>query len=353
MTIIYFLLLMTIIIVIHELGHLIAAKYFGVYCYEFSFGMGPLLFKKQGKETQYSIRALPIGGFVAMAGEEADDENYRHIQVPENRRLNNKVWWQKIIIMLAGVTMNFILAFMIFSLTVLANGQYALSPKAEVGSVVANSPAEKAGLMEGDVIIEIAKKDGESKKPKTYEDMQTFFLGYGDVETYVIERNGEQLTFEIQPEFNEESQSYLIGIESNAPEVVEVNALNCWKYGILRMFSMTKMMLQTIGTLLKGQGLNQLSGPVGIYQATGEYVKYGFGVFAQLIGMLSLNIGIFNLLPLPVLDGGQVVITLVEKVIGKPLNDKFKTVVMIACWVVLIGLMLFVTWNDIMRIIGG
>ena len=353
MTIIYFLLLMTVIIVIHEFGHLVAAKFFGVYCYEFSFGMGPLLLKKQGKETQYSIRALPIGGFVAMAGETQDEEAYKDIEVPEDRRLNNKVWWQKIIIMLAGVTMNFILAFVIFSLTVLSNGAYSYSPKAEIGSIVPGSPAEQAGLQVGDVIVEIGKDNGDRYSPKTYEDMQTFFIAYEGVETYVIDRNGEQITFDIQPEFNEETKMYMIGIQSNEPEIVSVNFLNCWKYGILSMGSMTKMMLKTLAALFTGQGLNQLSGPVGIYQATGEYAQYGLLVFMQLIGLLSLNIGIFNLLPLPVLDGGQVVITLVEAVLGREINGKLKTAVMAACWVLLIGLMLFVTWNDIMRIIGG
>ena len=103
MTIIYFLLLLSAIILIHEAGHLVAAKFFGVYCYEYSFGMGPLLFKKKGKETQYSVRCLPIGGYVAMAGEQDGDELYPDVVVPEGRRLTDKKPWQKIIIMLAGV----------------------------------------------------------------------------------------------------------------------------------------------------------------------------------------------------------------------------------------------------------
>ena len=114
MTIIYFLLLLSAIILIHEAGHLVAAKLFGVYCYEFSFGMGPVLLKHKGKETQYSLRALPVGGFVAMAGETDGDEAYPDVEVPAGRRLTEKKPWQKIIIMLAGVFMNFVLAFMIF-----------------------------------------------------------------------------------------------------------------------------------------------------------------------------------------------------------------------------------------------
>lgn len=136
MTIIYFLLLLSAIILIHEAGHLLAAKLFGVYCYEFSFGMGPVLLKHNGKETQYSLRVLPVGGFVAMAGETDGDEAYPDVKVPAGRRLTEKKPWQKIIIMLAGVFMNFVLAFMIFSLVILHNGTFASSPKAVVSTVV-------------------------------------------------------------------------------------------------------------------------------------------------------------------------------------------------------------------------
>jgi regulator of sigma E protease len=110
MTIIYFLILLSMIIVIHEAGHLLAAKKFGVFCYEFSFGMGPLLWQKKGKETRYSIRAIPVGGYVSMAGEEDGDALYPDVKVPAGRRLTDLVWWKKIIIMLAGVTMNVIIA---------------------------------------------------------------------------------------------------------------------------------------------------------------------------------------------------------------------------------------------------
>ena len=351
MTIIYFLLLLSVIIIIHELGHLIAAKYFHVYCYEFSFGMGPLLWKKQGKETQYSIRALPIGGYVAMAGDETNQEVYPDIEVPADRTLPSKPWWQKIIIMLAGVTMNFILAFLIFSLVMLSYGEINGTPRAVVGEVVASTPAEKAGLQNGDVIVELHKDNGESTKPTTFMDLQEFFFGYEGVETYVVERNGETLTFDVQPEYNEESNSYLIGIRAEETDSIKINLLNCWGYGLNHMANMTKSMLRTLANLFRGRGLNQLSGPVGIYQAAGTYASQGLRVFLQLIAMLSLNVGIFNLLPLPVLDGGQVVITLIEAAIQKELSEKLKVAVMSVCWIVLIGLMVFVTWNDIVRIL--
>ena len=350
MTIVYFLLLLTVIISIHEFGHLLAAKLFGVYCHEFSFGMGPLLLKKKGKETQYSIRAIPIGGYVAMAGDETNQEVYPDVEVPVDRTLPNKPWWQKVIIMLAGVTMNFLLAFLIFSMVMLSYGEVQLSPKAIVGEVVENSPAAKAGFEVGDVIVKITQEDGRSIEPKTFSDMQTFGIGYDGKEVYTVDRNGTIIDLEVIPELDEESGLYLIGIRSGEPEVISVNFLNCWKYGFTHMIDMMKTMFTTIGTLIRGRGLNQLSGPVGIYQAAGTYAKQGFSVFLQLMAMLSVNIGIFNLLPLPVLDGGQVVITLVEAIARRQISEKIKTAVMAACWVLLIALMLYVTWNDIMKL---
>lgn len=354
MTILYFILLLSMIILIHEAGHLAAAKLFGVYCYEYSFGMGPLLLKKKTKETQYSLRLLPIGGYVAMAGEVDGDEAYPDVEVPEGRRLTDAAPWKKIIIMLAGVTMNFILAFVLFSLIIFSNGVYATSPKAVVDSVRENSPAEKAGFQAGDEILEITKEDGSSVKPETYLDMQAFTSGYEGEETYTISRDGEVLTITVVPEYNEDSDSYIIGISGASSTVNDVTIVNCWKYGADEMVSITRIMFTTLkGLIFHGSGASQLSGPVGIYQATETYASMGFKYFLFLVAQLSLNVGIFNLLPLPVLDGGQVVITVLEWITHRQFSAKVKTAIMLACWVLLIGLMVFVTWNDITRLIGG
>ena len=353
MTIIYFLILLSMIIVIHEAGHLLAAKRFGVYCYEFSFGMGPLIWKKKGSETQYSIRAIPIGGYVSMAGETDGDQLYPDVTVPEGRRLIEKPWWQRVIIMLAGVFMNFLLAWVLFSLIILSGGGFRTSPEAIVDIVVAGSPAEAAGFQSGDRILNIEKEDGSSVKPKTYLDMQTFTSGYGEKEIYTIDRNGEEIVIEVTPEYSEESDAYLIGIVGPDSGYTSVNILNCWYFGAYEMVTITRLMFMTIMSLLRGIGLSQLSGPVGIYQATETYASMGFASFMFLVAQLSLNVGIFNLLPLPVLDGGQIVITLCEAIARRQLNEKIKTGIMLACWVLLIGLMLFVTWNDIVRLISG
>ncbi len=352
MTIVYFLLLLSVIITIHEAGHLLAAKKFHVYCYEFSFGMGPLIWKKQTKETQYSIRAIPMGGYVSMAGETDGDELYPDVEVPDERRLINRPWWQRIIILLAGVTMNFLLAWVLFSVVYLAQGAYVESPAAVVGSVRENSPAEQAGFQAGDVILEISKEDGDSIRPKTFMDMQTFYMDGSDIVTYTVQRGSEVLDLKVTPEYSEENQAWLIGISSGDVVVKPVNLLNCWYYGAREMGDIASLMLRTIRNLFRGIGLNQLSGPVGIYQATETYAAMGLLSLLFLMAQLSLNVGIFNLLPLPVLDGGQIVITLAECLIGKKMNEKVKLILFGATWAVLIGLMVFVTWNDISRIFG-
>lgn len=352
MTIIYFLILLSVVVVIHEAGHLIAAKLFGVYCYEFSIGMGPAVYSKKTDETVYSIRALPIGGYVSMAGEEDGDAAYPDVKVPDDRRLKNKKTWQKVIIMLAGVTMNFLLAWVLFSLIILSNGAYSGSPEPLVESVRENSPAEAAGFQAGDRIIKIEREDGSYVKPETFLDMQTF-VSDGKPETYYVQRGSEEIALTVVPEYSEEAGTYMIGITGPSASIHKVNLLNCWYYGFAEMGMIVRLLITTIRSLFYGTGADQLSGPVGIYQATEAYAAMGLKSFLFLMAEISLNIGIFNLLPLPVLDGGQIVITLAEAAVHKELNAKVKTVIMLVCWVLLIGLMIFATWNDIRRLMGG
>lgn len=353
MTIIYFILLLTVIICIHEAGHLFAAKKFGVYCYEYSFGMGPVIWKRKKGETQYSIRAIPIGGFVAMAGEQDGDAAYPDVTVPDGRRLTDKPWWQKVIIMLAGVFMNFVLCWVIFSLIILHAGSFAVSPKAVIEEVISASPAEAAGLEAGDEIEAIVLSDGTEYHPSTYQELQLELSSMSDqpIQLTVL-RDGKELTVSVTPEYNEEYQYYMIGIRGPSAEMKDVNLLNCWGFGAQEMWTVTKLMMSAIRNLFAGRNLNQLSGPVGIYQATEQTVSYGFSSFLFLMAELSLNVGIFNLIPLPVLDGGQVVITIAEAIAHRKLNEKVKIGLMGACWVLLIALMLFVTWNDVSRMIG-
>ena len=315
--------------------------------------MGPLIWKTKKGETQYSVRALPIGGYVAMAGETDGSEVYPDVVVPEGRKLNEAALWKRIIILCAGVMMNFLLAFLLFSLVNLGYGYYVKSPEPVIGSLMEGLPAERAGLKEGDRILSLSAGDS-TMVPESYTDIQVFLTeNEGSELTIVAERDGTRQTYTVIPDWLEEEQRYVIGITSQDRKVEDVNVLNCWKYGLEDMRMVCRLMGRTLGRLLRGRGLNQLSGPVGIYNATEEYASYGILSYLFLMAELSLNVGIFNLLPLPVLDGGQIVLNVVEAIAGRKLSERARMIIIAACWALLITLMLYVTFQDILRLVTG
>ena len=354
LNIVLFVILLSVIIIVHECGHLIAAKIFGVYCQEFSIGMGPKLFSKKGKETEVTLRALPFGGFVAMAGDTDNDLETKvdTSDLPPERTLTGIAKWKRIIIMMAGILMNILLAVIIVAMIILANGSYAKSPAAVVGSVLADSPAEQAGLMAGDVIVEAYYEElGISISPSTFEDFQTFVYGHDDeVLTIIYERDGVKYETELTKQYYEDVDAYQFGISAPDSEVIEVNLLNCWYCAIDYIAYVFRTIIMTLGQLFVGQGLENLSGPVGVYQVTAQAVDMGVQTYFLLIALISLNVGIFNALPLPILDGGRVVILIIEAIIGRPLNEKFINGLMYASLLVILGLFVFVTWQDILRL---
>ncbi len=348
MTIVYFIILLSVIVLVHELGHLLTAKFFKVYCYEFAIGMGPKLFAYKGKETTYSLRVLPIGGFVAMAGE---DEDNRGIEVAYERTIKGIKKWQQIIIMLAGVFMNFLLAWVVISGILLYNGSYLEPAKPIVAGVMENSPADLAGLQKGDYIVKVTLSDGTEIVPKDFYDILPFSKTDAGLIIYsVVRSDGQKLDIEVTPLLDAEDNTYYSGILIPNGELVEVNILNVPYYGAKYIGNITKTMFVTLIRLFKGVGLENLSGPVGVYNITAQQVSLGFSNFMMLMAFLSLNIGIFNLLPLPILDGGRALITFGEMITGKTLNKKIETALMLAGWLFIIALMVFSTWQDINRL---
>lgn len=345
-----FVLMLSIIVVIHEFGHFIVARHFGVYCHEFSIGMGPAIYQHQGKQTMFSIRAIPLGGYVMMAGEEdgsQDEETDWLKNVPADQRLNNKKTWQQVLIMLAGVTMNFILAWCIY-VGVQMNRGYVVEPALPiVYQVNEGSPAEAAGLKEGDEIVKITCGD-HSLEPETQSELLEFIQFYHDELTLTVKRGDETVTLYATPEYNEEVQGYLLGFVSQTQ-----TRKTAWyeAFGIATkdMIQDATTIYRSLGHLIKGEGLENLSGPVGIYNVTSQATQYGLQAYLILIAMISLNIGIFNLLPLPALDGGRIVIVLLEKALGHKIDPKIIETIIVGSFVLLIGLMLFATYNDLLR----
>ena len=356
--ILLFVVILSVITITHELGHLLVAKAFGVYCKEFSLGMGPKLYSKKTKETEYSIRALLIGGFVSMVGEQEDDPAIQELNIPKERTLKGIAKWKQICVMFAGIFMNFVTALIIYSLLMLNIGTYTIANKPIIESIRQDMPAYSSGLKEGDIVTKVELQNGTSISPETYSELTTFLLSFYDGNgpwIMTVERNGESLKYQITPEYYEAEQRYIIGITfSNvATKTVDINLLNCFKYGFIYMCDMVKMIFISLSSLFRGIGLKNLSGPVGIYQAVEQSIDYGVAYYMELVAMISVNVAMFNALPIPAFDGGRVLLLLIEVIIRRPLPKKLENAVLAASWVLILSLILFVSYNDIIKLVGG
>ena len=276
-----------LIILVHEFGHFITAKKAGVHIYEFSIGMGPLIKTHKGKDgINYNIRALPIGGFVSMAGEVYEDDDTKTIKKEDF--MCNKKWWQRVIILAAGVFNNFLLAIIILFIMALIWGANSLDPK--VGTVLEDSAAEAGGLMEGDLILSI-----NDHKVSTWDQTQIVLYLKNDSNVYEFEvlRDGKTITLELEPdvtetEAGEEQKTFGFGIEQKTERGLWASI----KYAFARFWSLISTMWITVINLFTGQiSLSSLSGPVGIYHVVGESLSMGLQQIVYLIAFLSINVG--------------------------------------------------------------
>lgn len=349
--IIVFFLILGAIVLIHELGHFLTAKLFGVYCAEFSIGMGPKLFSKKKGETEYQIRALPIGGYVAMAGEADQEDNEIMKDVPYERTLKGIKTWKKCVIMLAGVFMNFVLAL------VLLIGIYSFvevqTNTSEIGSVVKDKGAALAGIEAGDVINKITINN-EEHIIASFSDIQEVLDNENlqlDTNTVTMKvgltRNKHYLEKEVTAKYNNETKSYVMGITAATKQLTFAEAI---RQGINQFIEYALLIFTTLGKLITDMThtVSQLSGPVGIYTVTAQVTQTGsISTLLSLTALLSTNIGMFNLLPIPGLDGSQVLFALIEKVIRREIPTRIKYALQMAGLILVFGLMIFVTVNDI------
>lgn len=347
------LFILGIIILVHEFGHFIWAKTFGVHIYEFSIGMGPLLHTHKGKKDgiNYNIRAIPIGGFVSMAGEVYDsgevDENNKKIK--KDKLMCNKKWWQRLIILVAGVVNNFILAIVILFVYTLIWGGGAITPK--VLNVVEDKPAAAAGLKSGDVITSI-----NGYKVASWDKAQIILYYKNTNEYYTFEvkhTDGTKEEIKIKPEIikDEETgaESKLFGIQIDAEDTS--NVFKSFIYSIRKFNSIVSSMVYTIWGLISGKiGLSALSGPVGIYEVVGETINYGINYFLYILAFLSINVGFINILPFPAFDGGHVLFLIIEKIKGSPVNAKIENTCHLIGFILIFLLMIVVTISDIIKL---
>ena len=340
MTLIYFILILGITICIHEFGHFIFAKKAGVHVYEFSLGMGPLLkqWERKGDETVYSVRLFPIGGYVSMAGEEIDDDD----KVPAKKRLYNKTWGQRFMTIVAGVMFNFILAMVIFFILGLISG--TPSKHAYISELEEGMPAYSSGLVVGDKIVKMNGKGIDADLLL----LELMVNGKKEVTLTIEHEDGKREDIVMKPKKQkDDSYKYGFGITTK----VEKGLFHAIKYAFTKTISLVNQMIHILFYLFTGKlALNNLSGPVGIYEVVGETAKAGLLNLVYLLGYISLNVGFMNLLPIPAFDGGRLLFLIIEKIKGSKVNPKTENLIHSIGMFFLLGLMLIITYNDIVRI---
>lgn len=345
MSLIYFILVLGVTVMIHELGHFIFAKKAGIYIYEFSIGMGPRLlkWKRKNDETEYSIRLFPIGGFVSMAGEDIEiDKN-----IPEEKQLQSKTWLQRFLTIIAGVLFNFLLAIFLLFIIGLVNG--VPNNKPYIDSISKDYPIAKENIQKGDLITKI----NHTKIKNTDQLVLELQIQNGKkINMELLQKNGTKKTIKVKPIVHEKDgqKSYQYGF--SLKDEKQYGLFQAIIYGFSKTFSLLKQMIWILLYLCMGKlSISNLAGPIGIFNIVGEAAKVGFLNILYLIAYLCVNVGLINIIPLPAFDGGRLLFLIIEKIKGSKINPKIENTIHSIGFVLLMILMIFITYNDILRII--
>ncbi len=345
MTLILFILILGAVIFVHELGHFLFAKLCGIYVYEFAIGMGPKIWSKKSKkkETVYSLRLIPIGGFCSLAGEGSDEDQ----KIPKDRLLQSKTVWQRFLTMFFGPGFNFIFAMILLLFIGFVFGAPNWEPI--IDNTVKGTPAYEAGMTSSDRILKI-----DDHKIMSIDDV-TLYLTLDSKEKpteFVVEKkNKEKVTYQVTPDKIEKDGQvqYQYGIALKSAR--SRGFLTTIKFTFVKMVSLFKQMFLTIGNLFTGGiKISQLSGPVGIYSIVGEQSKTGVANIIYLVAFLSINVGFINLLPLPAFDGGRILFLIIEKIKGSPVRPETENMIHTVGFFLLLALMIYITFNDILRL---
>ena len=331
-----------LLVLFHEFGHFIMAKATGMRVDEFAIGFGPKIVSKKIGETEYSIRCVPLGGFNDIAGMDPAEND------AGDRGYCEKPVWKRMIVIVAGPLMNFLLPIVIFFFIFMIVGLSSPSTRPELGEVMPDQPAAMAGLQSGDRI------DSINEEPvNEWDDIVRIVHGAdGSPMKIAYHRGDEARQATVIPVFDKQNNRMIIGImgalDTWQPSVIEAAEAALFKTGYV-IYHMIEGLVQ----IFTGEAAAELAGPLGVMQMTGTVAKLGFAALMNFAALLSLNLGIINLLPVPALDGGHFVTLLLEALRGKPLGEKAMHYTQIAGITVLVALMLFATKNDIVRIFFG
>lgn len=331
-TIISSIIIFLLVILIHEFGHFIVAKMNGVSVLEFSVGMGPKLFQKESNGTLYSLRLLPVGGYCQLEGE--DEEN------DSPNSLNNQSPLVRLKVILAGAIMNFLLAFILLILLMSVS-----RVSTEVSGVLEDSPAYSSGIQTGDKIVSINGKninDGE-------ELLKNIKESQGDLDIGVI-RDSQSKNIKVTPRL--ENNVGKIGVNFQEEyDIKNFSLIKGFKKGVITFLNLTGMLYKFLGMLITGQlGLGGVSGPVGVVKEIGNAAKTGVANLIFLLAYININLGVFNLLPIPALDGGRAIFILIEMIFGKKISQEKEGYIHMVGLILLLALIAVVTIKDVIKL---
>lgn len=342
------LLVLSAMIFFHELGHYTAARFFGVYVEVFSIGFGKRLFSFNWLDTRWQISAIPLGGYVKMKGQDDADPSARS---GEEDSYDAKKPWQRVIILLAGPFANFLLAW-VFFYAIALGGPKALSPV--IGNIVENSPAQAAGLHSGDTVLSI---NGETIT--TWNDLSDAIKSSVGTLTLQIERSGSVEFVNVVPKvtqseniFKETVYQRMVGIApSGATHTLELGVVEGFKYASVQTYETSFLIFQSVQKLITGVvPAKEVGGVVSIVQITADATAYGWMSLLFFSALISVNLGVLNLLPIPALDGGHIMFNLYEMIRRKAPSEAVITQLTIGGWILLLALMSLGLYNDITRL---
>jgi regulator of sigma E protease len=355
-TTVAFVVALGVLVFVHELGHFLTAKRLGVKVLRFSIGFGPVLWRRQRGETEYALSAIPLGGYVKMLGEDADGDD-PVANEERHRSFSAQSPLRRAAIIFAGPFTNFLFAFVVYALVFASAGTPIPSTTPRIGGVTAAMPGDRAGLKANDLVVTI---DGTAID--SWQNLSKTVRASGGKPLHVVvDRDGNKVELDITPEEHDvpnpdggpTERAFLIGVEPSR-DWEAVNPVRALALAGEQTYFYSLQVLSGLGQIMTGHiSPKELGGPIAIAQAAGRTARNGLWNYLMMLALLSINLGVLNLMPVPALDGGHLALISIEGVLGRPLKPRALELAQQVGVLLLVSLMVFVFYNDIHRLVQG